>query len=898
MDTTTPGTAPLVLLTTDDPERCAQALLHLLPTMPPEWPLAVVAHGTAALECQQVAQEMLRRVSFASVGVCSGGRLDAINEGLRYLLDAPALYVLDDDARVVSGWMHGLGQCLAPTTVHGMGVRVFDEYTSVGIVAPCSDQATSRAQRLRLGEQEAAMGLAAYGAARLEHFAGSASAADVVDGFCLLLTRSLLDALHATGEGLVDPSLGTWAWADLCLRAADAGYRIAVSESSYVGRTSQVSLGHQQIGSLSDRLAFYHKHPRGPRADERLVVAVVVPAVRWQIVHSLRMATRRLAPLVDGLAIVLREDLSKLDEDPEYLQWRRSETQQNRDQRLTAYVMGRSKKGPGETLVHWLSACIAELPGRRIRIGGRAAADPRGIRCVFNSEPMEPHEQRSAAHGLAVEMGATAVLAMDYDEMLGAHITREYIDRLLCHPNPLVRGYDCGVAYHWDTPTLVREDAPWGHGGQYRGGQHGPRLMRLGAGSRQAQIVSGEGAGYVPDVGPTCLRPAAMTMRRFRFARPTDRVRHARKIGHEEGMRLTTYNGTNRMGLHMLLYEREEPEDVARWLDEVHALVDRVVLVWTGAWAEADKEWAGPGWSAMKLGLEGGDWPETGPGRALAEVAYLHGAQWVHEPLDDNIAQARNAGIQVLHEHGLRWAWFVDPDEWLPDPLADGVALRNMAGSSRWGWLMQVANYRTDGAAPTISDSVRISYLDPEGIMRMDGRVHEGFQQAIHTLQARGEHPRLVYAPFVLQHRGMAFDVERMDAKLTHYEHLLRLELEDSPHSPGAWVSLGWQYHNDGHVAEGLECYRRAIACAGNSYLPFKEMAYHHLREARALLGQCDARLVEGHQFHALCERMLQWLEKYAPPHPVIQRLEQRDPLPLPEWAPPAIEGASGYDVS
>lgn len=899
---TTPGTAPLVLLTTDDPERCAEALLHLLPTLPPEWPLAVVAHGTAALECQEVAKEMLRRVSLGSVGVCTGNRLDAVNEGLRYLLDAPALYVLDDDARVVNGWAHGLGQCLAPATVHGLGVRVLEGYTGVGIVAPCTDQTSNRAQRLTLDEHDAVMGLASYGAARLEHFAGKASAADVVDGFCLLLTRPLVDACgppdSSKKRALLDPALGAWAWADLCLRAADAGYRIAVSEGVYVGRTTQVPLGHEYVGSVEDRLAFYRQHERGAKADEHLVATIIVPSARWHVLRSLRMCVRRLAPIVDAVVILLREDLTKLAEDPEYVRWRREETQEQTDQRLTSYVMGRNQlKDAGDALAYWLSAAITDVPHRRVLAAGfgvgvaRRFANPRGIRCVLNAAQMESHEQRTAAQEIAISMGATAILALDYDEMLDAGLNRAFVERLLSHPNPLARAYDCGVAYHWDAPTLVREDPPWGHGGQYTGGQHGARLLRLRPGDRPLQVLPGRGAGYIAEVGPACLRAAAMTMRRFRFARPADRAKYPAQIGHEEGMRLSTYNGSNRMGLHMLLYEKEQPEDVARWLDDVHALVDRVVLVWTGEWAEADKLWT-------RTVTIHEPWVSTGPPKLLADIARMYGCEWVHEPLADDIAQARNAGISALHEHGLRWAWFVDPDEWLPDPLANGVALRNMAGSSRWGWLMQVANYRADGAAPTISDSVRISYLDPDGIMRMDGRVHEGFQRAIHTLQAREIHPRLVYAPFVLQHRGMAFDAERMDAKLVQYEHLLRLELGDNPHSPGAWVSLGWQYMNDGHEAEGLECYRRAIACAGKSYLPFKEMAYHHLRQARALLEQCEARLVDGHQFHALAQRMHQWLQQYAPPHPVIPRLEDREPAALPDWTPPATQGASGYDVA
>ena len=875
--------APLVLLTTDTPEQCAQALLHLLATVPPEWMVAVVAHGPQGLDCLEVAQEMLRRLPFSAVSVSTGNRLDAVNEGLRYLQDASALYVLNDDARVAEGWALEMGRCLGATEVHGMGSRVMDTYPNVGIVAPCTDQSSSRAQRLDLGEREAAMGLGAYAAARLAHFQGRASAADFAEGFCLLLTRPLLDAL---GSALVDPDLGSWAWADLCLRAADAGHRVAVSEAVYVGRTTQVPLGHEKLGSVADRLAFYRKHPRPER--EHIIAVVVAPPMRWQVLQSLRLCVRRLAPLVDGVALVLHGDLALIQQDPEYIQARRDKEWSPPDNRLIKFFQGKTtRQTEAEVVASWVQGNIADVPRRRI--------ETTGIRAMQVEAGASPVDQRNAALAMAADMGATAVLALDYDEMIDIALHREHMARLMAHPNPLVRGYDCGLAYHWDTPTLVREDPPWGHGGTYSGGPHAVRLMRL-RGDRAPQILQGAGAGAVPDVGPAGQRAAAITARRFRFSRASDRA-NLSSLGTTEGMRLSAYTGDTRTGLHMLLYEREQPEDVARWLDDVHGLVDHTVLVWTGPWAEADKAWQDTGWGGVQEHLDGDSWPATGPGRALAWVAHLHGCAWVHEPLDDNIAQARNAGIQALHDRGgLRWAMFVDPDEWLGDPLADGVALRNMASSDRWGWLMQVANYRNGKEAPTISDSVRISRLDGQGIMRMDGRVHEGFQRAIHTLQGRSIHPRLVYAPFVLQHRGMAFDDARMDAKLTHYEHLLRLELADSPHSPGAWVSLGWQYFNDGHQEQGLECYHRAMACAGNSYLPFKELAYHHLRVARALLDECDDRLVDSHQFHGLLQTMRNWMGQYAPPHPVIPRLETRAPLALPAWTPPAIPGASGYD--
>lgn len=868
--TTEDTTAPLVLLTTNDPGQCADALTLLLATIPDACALVVIGYGAEATACAWAAAEVVagNHLRAIDVGEAPGNHADAVNAGLLRggIPGNPrAVYLVSDDVRVCPGWVGELWACLEPEQVHGMGNRVMLNYDSVGMVVPCTDQTTSRAQRIDLAEGEAAMGLSAYAAERLTHFPGMASAADVVDSCCVLLTAELIaDCVPAAGAWtLLDPNLGDWAWPELCMRAADAGHRIVVSEGAYVGRTTLISLGHEQKGNVADRLRFYEKHQ--PPNSPRIVATVIAPMDSWHNLQLTRACLRRLAPLVDGLVLLVGGNPLAMQTDPEYLRAFSAKAVGSADMALFKRCNGKRIVGVGDAIRRWADDVL----------GGKLSVAAEVWQGAF-----DPRLQRNHALRLAEKMGATAVLSIAHDEVLDPKVERKHLERLLSHPNPLVRAWDCGIVYHWDAPTLVREDAPFGHGGSYKGGPHSVRLLRLRNG-KAGRILDGEGFGALPDTGPASQRVAALTMRRFRFARGVDRPA---AVGSCEGMRVSTYNGDNRVGLHCLVYEGEDPEDVARWLDEVHGLVDEVVLVWTGEWADGDK--GSPGAHH-----------ETGPGLALAGVAHAHGAVIIHQPLEQDFAKARNAGIDHLAKcGGLRWAWFIDPDEWLKDPLADGVALRNMANSDRWGWLMQIVNYRADRQTPTISDSVRISRLDPENIMRMDGRVHEGFNTGIHKLQAKGLHPRLIYAPFMLQQRGMALSPEVMDAKLVKYEAMLRLELEDSPHNPGAWVSLGWHYFNDGHDAQGLECYKRALACAGNSYLPFKELAYYHLRIARTLMDECDARLVDSHQFAQLATLMRKWLHQYAPPHPTIARLQERPAVGLPDWVAPDTAGRSGYD--
>jgi len=204
-----------------------------------------------------------------------------------------------------------------------------------------------------------------------------------------------------------------------------------------------------------------------------------------------------------------------------------------------------------------------------------------------------------------------------------------------------------------------------------------------------------------------------------------------------------------------------------------------------------------------------------------------------------------------------------------------------MAESVRYGFLFQTCNYRGD-KPPSISDSVRMSRLE-RGI-RMDGRVHEGFGDAWKRLQAQGIHPRLTYAPFIVQHRGMAFGPERMREKLDKYERLLRLELADRPENPGAWVSLAWHFFNDGAMDEGYECLRRGVACGGTSYLPYREMAYWHLRQAQAMLDESIARLSDSHQWAKSAHDLKRALLQHVEPMSVIERDTTRPIAPLPKF--------------
>lgn len=842
-----------VVLVTEDLGRLLECLPRLIECSGAPVAIQVVGYGPEAQALAEVARGFRHdpeRVVITSCWVDSGSPVEAVNRGLRGLrvVPTPHVAVVSDDARVASGWLLELRKALAAESVMTgeIGWRGGD-YGMIGFAGPVTDQTQIIAQRIELTEGEVAGGLDRYAADRRAHLEGCASVAELIDGFCLLGTAQAWTAVSRWDGAALEEGLGSWAWADLFVRARRMRQRVVVAEGCYIGRARTIRTGAWDAGDGADRIAFYRTHAQ---TQAPKVIALVRARIgSLQQLQTLRGVVASLAPRCDGVAVLLGNNPLDIQDDPGF--------------QAAAKAGGGGVVSPADLTM--LRACSGASPDRVARAFGEwcvtmgRAAGGQGFQALARAWDGVPDEfgERCALHEMGARLGATWILSVEQDEILEESVTRAFLHRLAQHPDPSVRAYDLALLTAWDSPTLIREDAPWGDGGTWRGGPSAVRMWR--AGELPMRTTDGNGVSAGPVIGEDGVRIASIRVRKFGLLRAADRAARG-VVDSGESIRCYAYQPENRAGFHQLVYSRENADDVARWLDVAHGLCDRAVLVWT------EEELP----------------PEDSPWRTLTDT---WGAMLVHQPLRDDLARARNEGIDVLRlGGGLTWGWFTDPDEWFAQPLADAKAMRRMFESSRWGWLWQVANYRADGP-PTVSDSVRVSRLDPA--MRMDGRVHEGFSGALAALTDRGIHPRLVYAPFVAQHRGMAFAAERIREKLDKYERMLRLELEDNQHNPGAWVSLGWHYLNDGHEAEGVECLHRAVACAGRSYLPFRELAYHHLRIARSLIAASRDRLTTGHQWWKASEELAQVLARVAPDLPVMARGTERPMMPLPAWTPP-----------
>lgn len=934
----------------------------------------------------------------------------------------------NDDAHVPRGWLRRLLDALRTDVVHGYSEpwdptsgkrpdRPAAAFGPIGLVGPISNL-TAGIQQVRTLRRPNGSDIEWDG--NVDGFADSVArfcprerlTADFLSGFCIGIGY---DALHdlflsrlpdekglrpsrhedsatlwlapevpgefAVCEDPVERLVGPWDEDrypiagyednDLCVRAELAGWRAIVATDCFVGH-----IGHQtfdrlfpdQLRGMRNRLRYYRRWATltDPDRDLRLVATF---RIRFEVGHDLhlfRFAIQRAAQLCDAIAVVLTANPLDVRDDVRWPQELKALGPKD-----VAFLEACSGKGPAEIaeLLHaWMVEQVTPVLENRIQ-------RPDQIVVETWTGGFNERDERNRTAELAEGLGADWILSIDGDELVENRIERKHLDRLMRHPDPLVRAYDSSWINHWDTERLSREDPPWGDGGSWTGGMHGFRLWRVPRRedlslARPRRILAGTEIGLhcgnSPDHEVSAKRVGSFRFRHYGYVRIVDRQRkHARykdqdpnanpaltgnggadAYGHilgEQGMRLSPFVALNGIGLAILVHRGEKADDLARVLDQLSTICDRVVLVWTDPWdpghleevlepaapeivakvaARDETRAARDAWIAANPGqappreparlraarrvrsavLSGESWamasvPEglKGPSLEVIEVAYRFDCEWVHQPLEDDLAAARNAGLEALSSDSdsLGWSLFWDLDEHFDGfPFSAAVTIRRMAEASDvHAWLFQFLNLHED-AEPSLSESYRLARLLPG--MRLHGRVHETYDVALQRYSAAGADPRTRKAPFRLIHLGLQADDAKMDAKLRRYHRLLLLELEDNPHNPAAWVSLALHLLQEGDDAKGLECLERAVLCAGEGYLAYREAAMYHLRRGRVLFLEAMRRSRGSDWFHAN-EQFANILGQAIPDLPILgsARAGARviPDLELPPFSPPANPG-------
>ena len=816
----------------------------------------------------------------------------ACNAGIRYALESGGAggvltVILNDDVRVTPGWLDVLGKAPTARYVCSPGEPMGEDgnphrhdarlYGRIGLVGPASDNV---AGLQAIQERVPLQHLDAYAVSRHEA-ADTVLALDFLSGFCVGLTPEALRELMLTVDGeacLFDPVFGVGGFEDndLCVRAELAGWRCAMALGCYVHHVAHQTLDRiapEANRGLAQRFKYYRKWAGHPGVSGRRVIATY--RVRLETVSELtywKQSLRRWGALGDGVAVLLTGDPALLRSAHDW------HTAPSILEDEDAILLDATIDLPAGSEAARLRLASAAAAWVRVQLERGAGARSQDVTVDTWSGEWNERNERNHAIGLAEKLGADWIFSLDADEVIEQRVTRAHLDRLMSHPDPMVRAWDVSWLNHWDSPRLVRHDRPWGDGGTYTTAMHGYRLFRVCKASPRrilAGTANGLHCGNVPDHDPAAKRVAGLRIRHLGYLQPADRQRKFDRYqkldpnpdavltgggyGHlvnEERMMLSPFVAEDGIGFTCLTHAEGQEHEIARHLDVLHGLVDEVSVVWTGAGV---------------------------PHQGLLSMLAAFGGGLVVEPWRDDFARARNAGLAELRRikaaangerrPSLGWALTLDPDEIIPNPLETCMAIRRMAETSdAYGWLFQFDNLAPTDAnrPPSRSETVRMVRLDPQGIMRYSGRVHENYDDALRQLRAGGVLPTFRLAPFVLVNPGLAGDDATMERKLRRYQNLLVLEVTDRPDNAGAWTSLGLQYANDGLIEKARECYRRALVADPTCFIATKELATDYMRQARVLTDACLAALPSAHPMRKVVEAQAQMLGQFAPDQPIL----------------------------
>lgn len=826
--------------------------------------------------------------------------------------------IWNDDLRVTEGWLRSLLVAFTteklvllsevPNVDGTRPVRSVEDYGPVGIVGPMSNNASGiQVVDAHHEERLSALGFDEFAAWWREQKTDDEGdspivAATFLSGYCQAYSAAFVQDLAIKDPegrwGLFDEryEIAGYEDNDLCARADRAGWRAAVDYGNFIGH-----LGHQTFDAefpemgrgMRNRLTYYDVwRPAVQEHGDRIVAVYRVRLDVPNDVNFFRMSLAGAGRLVDGIAILLTGDLDRMKNSDE---WRSGQVPSD------ARALAESTDNVA-ALRRWAT----EWSGRM--------ADSRKPTVVverWGGEFNERDERNRAIEIAREQLDADWILSIDHDEAIEPRVNRSHFDRLLRHPDPLVCSWDFSWINHWANNRWQNLTPPWGDGGRFTGGMHGYRLVRVNREAPrkiQAGGTNGLHCGNVPMTGPTTKRVSGIRFRHFGYMRVQDRNRKLDRyndqdptpnpvlvggtsyahITHEENQLLSAFSAVNGLGAHALLYEGESADDLGRQLDRLYGLADRVVLVWTGEWSDADRRrlygepvkraegnlrgTLRPVVDLWKLSPE--EWPETGPGIEVARMAEHFGAEWVAEPFagadDPSLSRCRNAAIDALHgTTGMGWGYFFDPDEHPPTNYE--IPLRRMAEvTDAWGWLVPFRNSYSDGRF-NVSESVRMHRLDERGIMRMDGRVHESFNKATRFLveEGCGSVIRKAPDPLVMLNTGLAGEPSAMQDKLDRYRELTEADLREDPRNPGAWTTLGLYWLNEGFRVVALECFSRGMSCADRQFLPFQEAGLEYLRMGRACYAEAAERM-GAHPNANVARSIVDFLDSAAPPIPVL----------------------------
>ncbi|MGD9945992.1 MAG: glycosyltransferase, partial [Burkholderiaceae bacterium] len=175
------------------------------------------------------------------------GYTQAVNTGLKRS-SAPYVVTLNSDTIVTRGWLNGLVRCME-TAAQGRA----------GIVGPMSNAASWQNVPELFDDDDAFAVNPLPADLTPDAMAGLISSISrrqyppvpFVNGFCFMIRRQVIDAIGYMDEEAFP--LGYGEENDFCIRAADAGFALAIADDCYVFHAKSKSFGHERRKALSQQ---------------------------------------------------------------------------------------------------------------------------------------------------------------------------------------------------------------------------------------------------------------------------------------------------------------------------------------------------------------------------------------------------------------------------------------------------------------------------------------------------------------------------------------------------------------------------------------------------------------------------------------------------------------------
>ncbi|MGI9554801.1 MAG: glycosyltransferase family 2 protein [Vampirovibrionia bacterium] len=681
-------------------------------------------------------------------------------------------------------------------------------------------------------------------------------------------------------EGIYDEKtfkVGGYEDDDLSVRIREKGFTSCVSLKTIVAHQGSRSLNkfESQFKGFSNAVDFFKKYENMTQRDKIIGGLYRVKLNTVQDVLYFKSSINRTSQLTDKLCLVLTDSLFMILQSFDFPSMSKALSYQETE----LFRLSSDSENYEDSIKSWVSS-FSEYKKEDINLH------------IWKND-MQEKDERNKVIDLARQSNCDWGFSVDHDEVIEERITKDYIQKLTKNPNPLLEGYLVTWTNHWESSNVVRKDFPIDDGGSFKCGMAGIRIFKISERNIVGGGMHGLHCGPSPTMSALSYTHANISMRHFGMLRSIDReIKRSHydsidrqvnqslvggsdysHINKNEMIQVSQYEGRTGVGLTMLCYDKECWQYIAIWMMRVFSVVDEFILTWTSEWEEEDKEWMYVPISKWK---NSDQWYETGPCYELAYLCRIFKIDMTHCVMSKELgfSYVRNHGIDILRERTkdnkyLRWGMFFDPDEMCPDEVEFARSITAISKDiHRHGFLVKYNNpivrkhSDENDRKFALSESTRFFRLDMP--MRMNGRVHESFNDFFANISNQGINPRLLYFPIKMFNMSTP-TVKGMNIKLKKYVDLLCEQLDNEPLDSGSWVSLGLQAYNDGDIEKAVICYERGVLCAGHKYLAFEQMALHHLRIAKDFILYAIQRLPKSHDKVESLSSILKVIESQVP---------------------------------